>query len=105
MTYLTTEQVAKKLKVSVPTIHQWVKAGLEPTIRVGRSFGWELAKVQQWAIANAKGPWRRPGSGGGRPTSATHGTRSRYNAGCRCVDCKAANAAYMRERAAKERKV
>ena len=27
----------------------------------------------------------------GRPPSAQHGTRSKYNAGCRCDPCKAAN--------------
>lgn len=30
----------------------------------------------------------------------THGTRPRYQAGCRCLPCRAANAAYAAERAA-----
>lgn len=30
--------------------------------------------------------------------SAEHGTRTQYRAGCRCDECRAANAAYVRER-------
>jgi hypothetical protein len=31
-----------------------------------------------------------------RPSTAAHGTTSRYDAGCRCADCRAATAAYAR---------
>lgn len=34
---------------------------------------------------------------------SAHGTRSRYQAGCRCDDCRAAQAAYGRARAAEKR--
>jgi hypothetical protein len=39
----------------------------------------------------------------GRPRSAKHGTRARYVGsgsiqGCRCLECKSANAAYIRDR-------
>lgn len=33
-----------------------------------------------------------------------HGTRSRYNTGCRCEACTRANADYMRDWSAKRRK-
>lgn len=31
-------------------------------------------------------------------TKAKHGTRSKYQVGCRCPECRAANAAYVRQR-------
>lgn len=35
----------------------------------------------------------------GRRQAPRHGTRSRYQTGCRCDDCRAANTAYSRDRA------
>lgn len=34
---------------------------------------------------------------------ANHGSRTRYTAGCRCVECRAENARYRRERSHQER--
>lgn len=44
--------------------------------------------------AEARAPHRRP---------RRHGTLASYKTGCRCNDCKAANAAYARERRAQRR--
>jgi hypothetical protein len=43
-------------------------------------------------------PWRRAYEqlDAGRPPVPEHGTRARYCRGCRCPDCRAANAAYDR---------
>jgi excisionase family DNA binding protein len=38
MNYLTPEEIAAKLRVSIATVRRWIKAGQLPALRVGRQY-------------------------------------------------------------------
>ena len=47
-TLLTTEDVAKRLKVSVATVKLWVKDGEIPSFKLGALRRFRLAEIEEW---------------------------------------------------------
>jgi excisionase family DNA binding protein len=45
--YITTEELAEKLKVTRQTISNWRKEGL-PFLKLGRAVRFDLDKVKEW---------------------------------------------------------
>jgi excisionase family DNA binding protein len=57
--YLTPEQVAQRLQVSVKSVYRW--AGDDPTLpvlRVGRTVRFPAARLDAWLRAREQGPGR-----------------------------------------------
>ena len=47
-TLLTTEDVAKRLRVSVATVKLWVKDGAIPSFKLGALRRFRLAEIEEW---------------------------------------------------------
>ena len=51
--YLTTEELAEKLKVSRQTVWLWRKQGL-PALKIGRSIRFNAIEVDEWIKEQSK---------------------------------------------------
>lgn len=57
--YLTIDEVATTLRVSVPTV-RWLRqeGRFAPAIRVGRRLLWDQAAIESWMESNREGSGR-----------------------------------------------
>lgn len=94
---VTTSDASKALKVSIATIHVWgnKEGGPRPKLKAKRQHFWDLDELVRYK-REAGRRFARDKKQRQRETSH-HGTRARYNQGCRCDRCRAANASYMRQ--------
>ena len=44
--YLTSKEVSKRLKISLPTLNEYCKRGLIPSYRMGRSVRYKLSDIE-----------------------------------------------------------
>lgn len=59
--WLTTEELAKLLKVPVPTVRAWRHAGSGPEgVRLGRHVRYRRSNVVDWIAANERAQRRAP---------------------------------------------
>jgi WhiB family transcriptional regulator, redox-sensing transcriptional regulator len=87
----TAKAICADCPVTAPCLEYALTTGQHYGIWGGQSERQRVRLRRKWRIAN--GVELRPN---GHPV-AGHGTRSRYTAGCRCVDCVDASRAYHRQ--------
>lgn len=76
---------------------RWVVCLRQPTVELATRLRPLMCNRRQGQIdALLAHAASKPPSPAGRPSTAAHGTRTRYSHGCRCQDCREAENSYQR---------